>query len=348
MMRPSYRLESDPPPTVPPTMMRRRATDVDPTGTVVAMRWALAFGMLLPVFLLAIAAWIDHANILKNAERDGTKIVALFREQAGNLLTGHDIILDMVVNRMRDRPRDKVQFTDLLHELEVMDKRLDDASEILIVDAGGTVLASTGHTRPDQPPSAPDQTCFQALSKNETASCISQPHADPRTGVKMFSLSRRLGQGGAFSGIAQVAISADYIVDLWASSAPSEFDIVAMFTADGTLLAQSGQRSQAAPNRPDVGKALIGRIGQSAAGIIRGPLSPNGIERITVYAMLAEHPVYVSLSLDKNEILQRWYTDLIVLGLVAACFIAGFIKAFSVALRRTRVFNSLLAANRRR
>jgi hypothetical protein len=185
------------------------------------------------------------------------------------------------------------------------------------------------------------------LSKNEAASCISEPHNDPRSGAKLFSLSRRMEQGDAFSGIVQVAISADYIISLWASAAPSEYDIISIFTSDGTVLAQSGPPSQAGPGLPDVGRALINKIGQSAAGIIRAPLSPNGDDRITVYAMLPEHPVYVSLSLPKSEILKEWYIILGVYGLVAGCFMAGAIIAFRMALRRTRAFNGLLAAYRR-
>jgi hypothetical protein len=329
------------------TMMRRRSTDKDPSGTVRALRWISIIGLLLPVFLLTVVAWIEHSNILTSAERDGTKIVALFREQAGNLFTGHEIILDMAVNRMRDRNRTKPQFSNMLHELEVMDKRLDDASEILLVDAEGIVLASTADVRPDQSPAAPDQKCFLVLSMNEAPSCISQPHNDPRSGVKLFSLSRRMEQSGTFSGIVQVAISADYIISLWASAAPSKYDIISIFTSDGTVLAQSGPPSQAGPSLPDVGRALISKIGQSAAGIIRAPLSPNGDDRITVYAMLPEHPVYVSLSLAKSEILKEWYIILGVYGLVAACFMAGAIIALRMALRRTRAFNGLLAAYRR-
>ena len=222
------------------TMMRRRSTDKDPSGTVRALRWISIIGLLLPVFLLTVVAWIEHSNILLSAERDGTKIVALFREQAGNLFTGHEIILDMAVNRMRDRNRTKPQFSNMLHELEVMDKRLDDASEILLVDAEGVVLASTADVRLDQSPAAPDQKCFLVLSMNEAPSCISQPHNDPRSGVKLFSLSRRIEQSGAFSGIVQVAISADYIISLWASAAPSEYDIISISISDGTVLAQSG------------------------------------------------------------------------------------------------------------
>jgi hypothetical protein len=349
MVQRNFEPESDPPAALDPTMMRRRATDKDPSGTVEVLRWVAVFGPLLPVILLAGIAWMERSDILTSSERDGTKIVALFREQAGNLFTGHEIILDMVVNRMRDmRHRSRIQFTDLLRELEVIDKRLDDASEIVLVDAEGAVLASTARARPDQPQSEPDQKCFLVLSKNEAASCISQPHIDARTGAQLFSLSKRMEQGGTFSGIAQVAISADYIVNLWASSAPGESDIVTMFTSDGTVLAQSGSGPQARPSLPDVGKTLIGKIGQSGAGIIRAPLTPNGIDRITVYSMLAEHPVYVSLSLAKHEILKKWHITLVIYGLIAGSFVAGFVIALGIALRRTHVFNSLLAANRRR
>jgi len=160
MSHDNYPSGSNSPTATQAAMARRRSTDKDPSEAVRVLRWVSVFGLLLPVLLLAVVACIERSNILTSAEHDGAKIVALFREQAGNLFTGHEIILDMIVNRTRDRNRDKTQFTDLLRELEVMDKRLDDASEILLVDAGGTVLASTAHVRPGQPPSAPDQKCL--------------------------------------------------------------------------------------------------------------------------------------------------------------------------------------------
>jgi hypothetical protein len=343
----SYQVGSYPP--SPTQEMMMRPLEQDPSGTVRVLRGLSLIGLLLPVLLFAVAAWMDRSDILQNAERDGGKVVALYREQAGSLLTGHDIILDMVVDRMRGRTWDTLQSTDLLHELEVMDRRLDDASEILLVDAKGTVRATTAHVRPGQPLPTPDPQCFLALSRNEAASCISQPHIDPRSGHYLFSLSRRLEQGGVFSGIAHVAISADYIVDLWASAAPSASDIVTMFTSDGTVLAQSGQRSQAAPNPPDdVGKFLISQKGKADAGIIRAALSTDGVDRITVYSKLAEHPVYISLSLAKSEILKKWYTNLAVYGLVAMSATVGVMIALGIALRRARAFNSVLTANRRR
>jgi hypothetical protein len=345
MSQHSYQLENDLPSFALGIVMQ--PSEKDPCGTIRALRWLSVIGLLFLVSLFALAAWKDRADILESAERDAGKVVALFREQAGSLFTGHEIILDMVVDRMRGRNWDTIQSTDLLHDLEVMDRRLDDESEILLVDARGAVRATTAHVRPGQILPAPDQKCFLALSRNQATSCISQPHIDPRSGRYLFSMSRRLEQGGAFSGIAHVAISADYIVDLWAAAAPSTSDIVTMFTSDGTVLAQSGARSQTGPSLRSVGKTLIGELGQPDAGMIRAPLSADGIDRITVYSKLSENPVYISLSLAKNEILKKWYANLTVYGLVAAIATAGLMKALSIALQRVHAFNSLLTANRR-
>ena len=197
-----------------------------------------------------------------------SRIAALFREQAGNLFSGHEVILDMIVDRVAGRDWETIPSPsdDILRELEVMDLRLDDESAIVVVDAAGKLRATTVHVQPNEPQPTADQYCFLALRKNEVESCISQPHTDPGSGRYLFTLSRRLEKDGAFNGIAQVAISADYIVDLWASAAPNSSDIVTMFKADGTILAQSRLQSETAPRLPDVGKTLIGKVGQDKVG----------------------------------------------------------------------------------
>jgi signal transduction histidine kinase/ActR/RegA family two-component response regulator len=314
-----------------------RLLEKDPGGTVRALRWLAVIGLLFPVLLFATAAWKDRAAILETAEGDGFKIIALFREQAGNLLTGHEIILDMIAARMVGHDAATFQFpSDFLHDLEVMDNRLDGASEIVIVDAAGRVRATTAHLQPNQPLPVADQRCFLTLSRNEAQSCISQPHSDPGSGHSLFSLSRRLEKDGAFNGTAQVAVSADYIVGLWASATPSLSDVVTLFGANGTILARSGPRSQAELSRQDVVKSLIGKISQSDAAIIGAPLSGDGADRITVYTKVADAPVYISLDLDRNAILAPWYANLTVYGLFAATATAGIMAALGLAIRRVK------------
>jgi signal transduction histidine kinase/CheY-like chemotaxis protein len=309
----------------------------DASGTVRVLRWLTLAAFLFLVLLFAAAAWKDRLTILESAEDDGVRIAALFREQAGNLFTGHEMILDMIVDRVGGRDWDAIQSpAEILHELEVMDRRLDDESAIVVVDAGGKLRATTVHVQPNEPEPAADQYCFALLRQNQASSCISQPRTDPGSGRFLFTLSRRLEKDGAFNGIAQVAISADYIVDLWASAAPNASDIVTMVKADGTVLAQSRQQSQAEPTLPDIGKTLMGRIGQNEAGIIRGPLSTDGTDWITVFTKVPKNPVYISLSLDKAAILSTWYANLTVYGLVAASATAGIVIALGIALRRAQ------------
>jgi signal transduction histidine kinase/CheY-like chemotaxis protein len=243
----------------------------------------------------------------------------------------------MIADRLRGHDMGTLRPpADFLHDLELMDKRLDGASEILIVDAMGDIRATTADTDLNQPFPAADQNCFLALSRNEVENCISQPHSAAGSGHYLFSLSRRLEKDGAFNGTAQVAISADYIASLWASATPSTSDIVTLFGLDGTVLAQSGPRALNEPSRQDVGKSLIGEIHDTDAGVIIGPLSAGGAERITVYTKVANAPLYVSLSLDKSAILTTWHANLRVYGLVAASATAGIIMALGIALRRAK------------
>jgi signal transduction histidine kinase len=309
----------------------------DSSDTVRVLRRLTLLVLLIPVLFFAAAAWKDRSGILKNAESDGVKIVALLHEQAENLFTGHQIILDMIVGRVSGLDWDTIEArTDLLRELEVMDMRLDGASEILLVDASGKVRATTIHTKPNELLPAADRRCFLVLSRNEADRCISQPYADPLPGHYLFSLSQRLTKDGVFSGIAQVAISADYIVDLWASVTPNSSDIVTMFKSDGTVLAQSGLQSPVGPSRPDLGKFLMEKIGENDKGVIKGPLFDGGVDRITVYEKVRDEPVYIGLSLDRHAILEAWYNNLAVYGLVAASAAAGIVLAFGVALRRAQ------------
>jgi signal transduction histidine kinase/CheY-like chemotaxis protein len=308
------------------------------SGTVRVLKLLTLLAVLLPALLFAAAAWKDRSTILTEAEADGVKIAALFREQAANLFTGHEVILDMIVDRVGGRDWDTIQSSteDLLRELEVMDLRLDDESAIVVVDATGKLRATTVHVQPSEPLPAADQYCFLALREKVVESCISQPHTDPVSGRYLFTLSRRLEKDGAFNGIAQVAISADYIVDLWASAAPNPSDIVTMFKADGTVLAQSRQQSRTEPSLPDVGKSLMAKIGQNDSGIIQAPLVSGGSDWITVFTKVPKSAVYISLSLDKSAVLATWYANLTVYGLVAASATAGIVMALGIALRRAQ------------
>ena len=313
------------------------SSEMGRSGTIQMLRWFTYAGLLIPTLLFAGAAWKDRAAILDAAEDDGAKMVALVHEQAVNLFTGHEIILNMIVDRMRDRDWSTVEDpTEILHELEAIDLRLDRTSEIVVVDATGALHATTVHPQANEPPPTADEGCFLALSRNQVELCISRPPSNAGPEHNVFSVSRRLEKDGVFNGIAQVGISAGYLAGLWASATPSASDIVAMVTSDGTILAQSRPQLNVEPEATDLGKTLVDQMDHNDTGIIRAPLSPSGIDRITIYAKDADHPVSVALSLDRTAVLAIWRANLAVYGLVAATATAGILLALGIALRRAK------------
>jgi hypothetical protein len=173
----------------PPTAiqgMSMRLSENGPGGTIRVLRWLAVVALLIPALLFAVAAWKDRLTILENAEDGGVKIAALFHEQAGNLFTGHEMILDMIVHRMQGHDWDTIRsLTDVLQELEVMDRRLDGASEILLVDAEGLVRATTAPVQSNDPLPAADHDCFLALSRNAQPS----PHFSPAISMRYDNAS---------------------------------------------------------------------------------------------------------------------------------------------------------------
>ena len=122
------------------------------SGTVRALRGLIVATLIIPALLLGFATWRDRSAILEGAQGDALKLMAVFNEQAENLFKGHDFILDLIVARLRDRDWDEIQASpDILDELEAMDKRLDDASAILLVDASGQTRATTLHLAANEP-----------------------------------------------------------------------------------------------------------------------------------------------------------------------------------------------------
>jgi signal transduction histidine kinase len=285
------------------------------SDTVGVLRWLIIAALLVPTILFGLAAWKDRAELMTRVEDDGRKILLLFYNQAENLFSGHDIILDLTVSRMQDSGWDAIGSAGgLLRELEVVDRRLDEASEILLVDADGTTRATTAHLQPSEPSPAADGNCF-AMLKGGAVSCISARHVGPSSGQNLFSLSRRLERGGLFNGIAQVAISADYIVNLWASSTPGQTDVVTLARSDGSVLA----RSTAAQEDMGAPRAAAGRP-----------------DRVVVQKDVTGYPAYITLDLDKNAVLSQWYAHIVVYGAVALCTTVGMVMALGIAIRRVR------------
>jgi signal transduction histidine kinase len=303
-----------------------------PNATVRALWTVAAAAVLIPVLLFVGAALEDRSAVLHRAEQDGRKTVALLHEQATNLLGGHEIILDTIVDRVRGYDWATIESShDLLNELERIDKRLDDISAIVLADASGKVRVATPSSTASGARAVADRDCFMALSAGRSTSCVS----GPTLGHDLFSLCRRLEAGGRFDGVAQVAISVDYFLDLWKAVAPNPAATVMLLRDDGVVLAQYPRREKQALRLSRNAPVMTG-LKQGGEGIVRAPELPGDAGQITLYKKVSSYPVYISLGLDKNAILAEWYRNLLVYGAVTLAATLGLVAAIGVALRRAR------------
>src|SRR5262249_26048170 len=132
-----------------PPMSNEQTTS---SGTVRTLRALIVAALVIPALLWGVAAWRDRLAILENARADTLKLMEVFKAQAVALFEGHDILLDLLVQRIGDRDWNEIEATPgILSELEAMDKRLDDASAILLVDANGRTRSTTVHVLANEP-----------------------------------------------------------------------------------------------------------------------------------------------------------------------------------------------------
>jgi signal transduction histidine kinase/CheY-like chemotaxis protein len=181
-----------------------------------------------------------------------------------------------------------------------------------------------------------DKACFLALQRGDLETCLSDPYVEPESGSHLFSLTRRLEKNGAFSGMAQVAISADFIMNLWASALPRTTDTISILRSDGVILAQPTFQITDGVGPTAVATSLIGKIKKTNDGIIQAGSAAGQDDRITIVRRITGFPAYITLGLDRPAILASWYRDGIIYALVAVVSTTGIVFALGTALRRAR------------
>ena len=75
---------------------------------------------------------------------------------------------------------------DLLRDLEATDNRLDEVSDILLIDADFRVRATTARSDASAVALLEDHDCFLLLRASDAGTCISRPSYDPAIGHIYF------------------------------------------------------------------------------------------------------------------------------------------------------------------
>ena len=112
-------------------------------------------------------------------------------------------------------------------------------NELMLLDAGGRVVAAAGEITSRLGPGLPAGFLQDAVSRPVPQLAVSVPHTDFRTGERVVFLARALGAPGDARLVAVAAVPVSALTALMAPSLPVDGATVALESDDGVLLASA-------------------------------------------------------------------------------------------------------------
>jgi len=269
---------------------------------------ALAIGVLLVLGgLRAADLWSSRSRTLKAAEARADNLAFIFSEYVRESFAATDASLRQLTIHSRRVGGPGAPADEWLPSLVSARAGLRNVGSITVVDAGGVIRHSTrreilGQSR------ASDFSFRRLAASSQDELVVSEPFptvVDPNAFI--IPMARRLTTpAGEFDGIVAAAVLAAAPRALFRTADLGEHGFVTIYHPDGAILfrepSASSQLGQRAENDP-VFKAARQT---GTEGRIEAAMVPGGPVYVSGFAVLETPPLYVAVSLQRDEVLAEW------------------------------------------
>lgn len=157
---------------------------------------------------------------------------------------------------------------------------------------------------------------------------------ESRSGTGWFvAATRRIGEGAKFQGVAVAAIQLEYFSSLYRKVGLGKDDRIALFHADGRLLAQHP------PASGEVGMNYAGdalfrvHLGRASWGVYQAAGPPLGYQRVVGFAQVPGEPLVVTQVVDMTGRLAGWQKLVAVAAAVLLAVLAALVAGVRQAMR---------------
>jgi diguanylate cyclase (GGDEF)-like protein/PAS domain S-box-containing protein len=277
-------------------------------------RRLIALLVVFPLLYIGYKAYSitqDYRATLANAQADARSLSAALNEHANRTLGEADRLLQNAmadVERL-DQTGSPLERPAVEKVLATYHRKLPQVFAITVVDAQGMLLAAGQQTeQAPSPLSFADREYFQHHAKiGDTGLFISRPLKSRVSGNWIVTLSRSVNRpDGSMQRLYAVGIALDYFDSFYRSLALGKASRLVLVRQDGWVLMQSPLDPRAAQvnlaNSP-----LFRHFRQSPSGSYQLDRAVmDGSARIIGYASSNDYPVLAVVSLDQQEILQKW------------------------------------------
>ncbi|HEX7890027.1 MAG TPA: ATP-binding protein [Ramlibacter sp.] len=268
---------------------------------------ALASGVwLLVAVVLAVAVWQERGREISRARFSAAATTALMEAHTANTFQVVDLALQEVAHRIEGQSSWK------RHDAGVrslMTERLDGmpyVRALYVIGPDGFIQHDTDF------PGTPDVTLadrdyFQAhVQDRSLVRSISGP-LQSRSGLGWFvAVTRRIGQGPEFRGIAVAAIQLRYFSDLYERIGLAAGHRIVLFHRDGRLIAQFPQEYGVVGRTYADYPLFRTHLPHGPRGVYLSGGPPVPYARVFSYNALESQPLVVALAHDMRDVLAAW------------------------------------------
>jgi signal transduction histidine kinase len=264
----------------------------------------LAFGGIL-----AQSAYRTYRQIVNDAATAAEGIVRSAETSTGRTILSIDATLlgvgQALATTYRDMPTDGPEVQAMLHRTNEQTLSVRD---ILTIDENGRQV-NGGNAAYSRSRSFADRDFFKAHRDDEPPGLfISRPERRASGGATIL-LSRPFRVDDVFRGVIVAEVPVQTFGEFFASIVPNGGLRVALMLEDGTLVVSEPGNEQAIGRRAPIADAVLAQLHARRAATLATSIGPGGATDIVSYRPIAERPLIVAVSVDKDELLQGWRAE---------------------------------------
>jgi PAS domain S-box-containing protein len=298
-------------------------------------------GVVLIAVTIGIATltiWNLRRDALARAMADVGNLGTLMADQNARVIQATDLVLQetrqMVSSAGIETPEEfrAKMATKAIHDHLVAElQKLPQADAISLIDNAGTVV-SFSRAWPTPTIDASHREYFQTLrDKDEPGTFVGLPFRNSTNGVWDLPIEIRIdNQAGDFLGIVNVMVETRYFEDLYKQLVTSEGESIALFRADGTMLARYPRLERMMAQKLPASSPWY--LVRDSEGTYRNDEAIDGVARLVSAHRLDNLPLVVFVTTQESVELADWRRQSTLIGIAAGCSVLGLI-VFLWALR---------------
>ncbi|HET7166100.1 MAG TPA: ATP-binding protein [Pseudolabrys sp.] len=304
------------------------------------LKTMLAASIVIPVALFSYASWINYRDTIAHADEQLTASLNILSEHASKVFQSVDLAttsVDAIVDDLSDEQIEARQGP-IHSQLSKLEKALATVDAIFIADRNGRALASSAIFPLPPDTSVADRDYFQAQAERNAGTYVGAILQSRATKERFFGVSRRRpADDGQFTGIIMISVVPKVFTEFYKQLAGDTSASFSLARRDGAILARYPALPEDVTHYgPD--SEFIRSIGSQPEHGIVTTTSIDGTQRRIAYRKLGNSDLYVSDSLQTDEIYSRWIRLMashLIFGIPATLFLFGLVL---LTIRRTQAF----------